>query len=219
MPPQRPEWISDSSLLTRAYALAEWAHGSQRRATDGRPFLDHVTEVGTLLHHAGFDEEVVASGLLHDAVERGTLTEDELRAEMGDEIAAVVLSLTEDATIESFADRKSALRKQVAAVGGRALTVFAADKFSDILGLRRGIETFGDSVEERMGTSVANMARHYRDSVEMIESGGAGSVFLPALLAEIELLEADASLSVDRPPVERDTAREWKRVQRARLTG
>jgi hypothetical protein len=216
---QRPEWISESPLLTRAYALAEAAHRSQQRATDGRPFLDHVTEVGTLLHHAGFDEDLVASGLLHDAVERGTLTEDELRGEMGEEIAAVVLSLTEDATIESFADRKAALREQVAAVGGRALTVFAADKYSDILGLRRGIEAFGDSVEERMGTSVVSMAGHYRESVAMIESGGAGSVFLPALLTEIELLEADASLSVESPPAARDTAREWKRMQRARLTG
>ena len=219
MPSKRAAWISESPLLTRAHALAETAHGDQQRATDGRPFLDHVTEVGTLLHDAGFDDEVVASGLLHDAVERGTLTEDELRREMGDEIAGVVLTLTEDAAIESFAERKAALREQVAAAGGRALTVFAADKFSDILGLRRGIEAFGPGVEARMGTSVASMAGHYRESVEMIQSGGAAAVFVPALLAEIDLLDADASPSVETPPVPRDTAREWKRVQRAPLTG
>src|SRR5919198_5140551 len=77
-------WIADSPLLTRAFALAESAHRDQRRPTDGRMFLDHVTEVATFLHEAAFDDELVAVGLLHDAVERGTLSEEELRSEMGE---------------------------------------------------------------------------------------------------------------------------------------
>ena len=71
------------------------------------------------------------------------------------------------------------------------MTVYAADKLSDILGLRRGIETIGDGLEERMGTSVASMTAHYRESVEMIESVRPGSAFLPALRLELERLEAD----------------------------
>jgi hypothetical protein len=197
VPPTRPEWISASPLLDRAYALAEAAHRDQQRATDGRPFLDHVTEVGTLLYEAGSDEELVAAGLLHDAVERGTLTEGELRSEMGDGICEVVLTLTEDATIESFPDRKQALRDQVAAAGGAALTVFAADKLSDILGLRRGIERFGGSVEERMGTSVGSMAGHYRESVEVIESGESPA-FLRELHNQLALLDDAPSPAVKR---------------------
>ena len=146
--PEPPGWIEGSPLLTQAYALAESAHRSQQRASDGRPFLDHVTEVGTLLHEAGFDVELVATGLLHDAVERGTLSEDALRTEMPESIGELVLTLSEDPTIESFSERKAALRAQVAVGGGRALTVFAADKLSDIIGLRRGLETFGVAVEE-----------------------------------------------------------------------
>jgi (p)ppGpp synthase/HD superfamily hydrolase len=80
-----PGWVQDSPLLVEAYSLAERAHGSQRRATDGRHFLDHVLEVAELLHEAGFDDELVAVGLLHDAVERGTLSERswEMRLERG----------------------------------------------------------------------------------------------------------------------------------------
>jgi (p)ppGpp synthase/HD superfamily hydrolase len=63
-----------------------------------------------LLQRLEFDEELVAVGLLHDSVERGTLSESELRSKMG----------------------------KVAGV--RAVTVFVADKLSDIAGLRRGIE-------------------------------------------------------------------------------
>jgi hypothetical protein len=167
------------------------AHGSQRRASDGRYFLDHVLEVARILHQAGFNDELVAVGLLHDAVERGALSEEELGDEMGASISSLVLILSEDPSIESFDQRKAGLRDQVAAAGGWAVTVYAADKLSDILGLRRGIETSGDGLEERMGTSVASMAAHYRESVEMIESVRPGSAFLPALRLELERMEAD----------------------------
>ena len=84
-----PAWINDSPLLAEAYSLAEAAHGSQRRPTDGRLFLEHVVEVAELLHDAGSDDELVAVGMLHDAVERGTLSEEELRDRMGASISSV----------------------------------------------------------------------------------------------------------------------------------
>jgi (p)ppGpp synthase/HD superfamily hydrolase len=147
-----PAWIAESQVLARAYRLAASAHASQHRATDGAPFLDHVVEVATLLSDAGFDEELVTAGLLHDAVERGTLTEERLQREVGDGVSSLLLSLTEDSSIEPFAERKAALREQVRVSGPRAITIFAADKLSDINGLRRGIDRFGDEIERRMGT-------------------------------------------------------------------
>jgi hypothetical protein len=192
-PPAPPAWITESQLLERAYALAASAHRSQTRPTDGRPFLDHAVEVATFLHEAAFDDELVAVGLLHDAVERGSLTEEELHAEMGDGIGTLVMTLSEDPTIDSFADRKAALRDQVRAGGGLAITVFAADKLSDIVGLRRGIQRYGDDVvQDRMGTTLTGMAGHYRESVELIESVRPGSAFLPALRVQLDRLAVEA---------------------------
>jgi (p)ppGpp synthase/HD superfamily hydrolase len=188
-----PPWIADSPPLSRAYSLAERAHGSSRRPTDNRLFLEHVTEVATFLHEAAFDEDLVAVGLLHDAVERGTLSEEELRAEMGDQIAWLVMALTEDGSIDSFEDRKARLREQVREAGGLAVTVFAADKLSDIVGLRHGIKASRDGVEQRMGTSIAGMAGHYSESVELIESVRPGSAFLPALQAQLDRLATEAA--------------------------
>jgi hypothetical protein len=103
------------------------------------------------------------------------------------------LDLTEDTAIEAFEERKAALRRQVKAAGGRALTLFAADKLSDIVGLRRGIQESGRrSVERRIGTSVASMADHYRESVELIEAERPGSAFLPALCVQLDGLVAEA---------------------------
>ncbi len=191
--PSAPAWIADSQLLSRAYHLAASAHASQHRATDGAPFLDHVVEVATLLHEAGFDEELVTAGLLHDAVERGTLTAERLRREMGDAVSLLVLSLTEDSSIESFVERKAALREQVRVSGPRAITIFAADKLSDINGLRRGIDRFGDQIEARMGTTVEGMASHYRESVEMIEADRPRSTFVPELHTQLQELGSYAA--------------------------
>jgi (p)ppGpp synthase/HD superfamily hydrolase len=182
-----------SGYLSDAFALAAKAHGSQRRPSDGRLFLEHVSEVAGLLHRLEFDDELVAVGLLHDSIERGTLGESELREEMGDSIAWLVMALSEDSTIESFGERKAALRAQVATAGMRAITVFAADKLSDIAGLRRGIEASPEAAEERMGTSVASMADHYRDSAQMIAAVRPGSVFLPALRRELGRLDSVAA--------------------------
>jgi (p)ppGpp synthase/HD superfamily hydrolase len=205
--PARAGYISDSELLRRAYALAERAHGDQRRATDETRFIEHVIEVGDLLHAAGFDERLVAAGLLHDAVERGELSEAELRAEMDDDICALVMALTEDATIEDFSRRKEALREQVRAGGTRAVTIFAADKLSDIRGLARGVVRSEDSIEARMGTSVEAMARHYEESVRTIETTDPTCPFIDDLRAELDALGlATAPAGPPRP-----NARAWKR--------
>ena len=147
-----------------------------------------------MLHRLEFDEELVAVGLLHDSVERGALREPELRDEMGDSIAWLVMVLSEDPTIESFEARKAALRTQVAAAGVRAITVFAADKLSDIAGLRRGIATSSQRrPKTRMGISVASMADHYRDSVQMIAEVRPGSAFLSALRLKLDRLDSVAA--------------------------
>jgi hypothetical protein len=164
-----------------------------------------VLEVATLLHDAGLDEEIVAAGLLHDSVERGTLTGERVRREMGARIWALVLSLTEDESIESFTERKAALREQVESAGPDALAIFAADKLSDIHGLLMGIELHDDAIEARMGTTVGGMAGHYRVSVELIEGGAPESAFIPALRRELDRLPVQAGLPEDSRPREIST--------------
>jgi (p)ppGpp synthase/HD superfamily hydrolase len=185
-----PDWMSRSPLLRRAHALAAEAHGDQRRATDTAPFLEHVTEVAELLQDAGYDDDLIAASLLHDAVERGSLTEPRLRAEMNREISELVIALTESAEIDSFTERKWALRRQVEAAGARAITIFAADKLSDIRALRRGITAGREAVEARIGTTVEQMASHYRESVAMVEQNEPQSEFVAALRAELDMLAA-----------------------------
>ena len=77
----------------------------------------------------------------------------------------------------------------MAASGERAVTVFAADKLSDIRGLRSGIAMFGGSIEQQMDAGVADLADHYRESVDVIEAVTPDSPFLPALRVGLGQLE------------------------------
>jgi hypothetical protein len=125
-------------------------------------------------------------------VERGTLNEPKLRVEMGRDITTLVLALSEDEAIEDFKERKLALRDQVRAAGPPAIAVFAADKLSDIIGLRRGIERFGArGIEPRLGTSLTSMVDHYGASVAMIELEEPRLLFVPSLRAQLHRLTTE----------------------------
>jgi hypothetical protein len=80
------------------------------------------------------------------------------------------------------------LRKRVAEAGIRSVTVFAADKLSDIAGLRRRVERSG-APRVRAGAGVRGFADHYRESVQRIAAVRPDSVFLPALRRELGRLE------------------------------
>ena len=107
---------------------------------------------------------------------------------MGDDICNLVISVSEDAQIASFDARKAALREQVRDAGAPAITIFAADKLSDIRGLHRGIERSPVAAEERMATTIDGMADHYAQSVAMITESQPASPFVPDLLAELDEL-------------------------------
>jgi (p)ppGpp synthase/HD superfamily hydrolase len=199
--PLPPSWITGSPLLVQAYSLAEAAHRDQLRPSDNWPFLYHVTEVATFLAEADADKLLIAVGLLHDSVERGTLTESSLRREMGREITSLVLALSEDETIQDFEERKRALREQVSAAGPAAITVFAADKLSDIIGLRRGLENVGPrAVERRITTSLASMIDHYRASVDIVGLERPRLFLVPPLRAQLRQLFTEVPSELERKP-------------------
>lgn len=181
----RPRWVAGSPLLIRAYALAAQAYRGLRRASDEAPLLTHAIEVAELLRAAGRDQALVAAGLLHDGVERGTVTEKGLHYEMGDTVTDLVLALTEDSSISTVAERKRALLEQVIAAGDRAVALVAADTLSNVRALRLGLDAGREALEERLGTSVDEAITRYRDSVAMIEQVAPDSEFLGRLRSEL----------------------------------
>ena len=59
---------ADTSLIDDAYAVAEQAHGTQRR-DNGDPYITHPLAVAGILAGYRLDTASIATGLLHDVIE------------------------------------------------------------------------------------------------------------------------------------------------------
>lgn len=83
----------DEALVRKAYDFSEKAHKSHTRYS-GEPYFLHPAAVGKHLAQLGMDAATVASGLLHDTVEDGEVTEEQIMAEFGPEVLFLVEGVT-----------------------------------------------------------------------------------------------------------------------------
>jgi (p)ppGpp synthase/HD superfamily hydrolase len=183
----RTDFVDRSPLTRDALAFAASHHEGQTRDLDDRPFVTHPVEVACLLHEAGYSDEVVAAGVLHDVLEDTEVTRGELEERFGPRVAELVVAVSEDPSIEDRADRKAALRAQVAAAGPDAAGVFAADKISKTRELRKRARRGRFDRRDRAKLD------HYEASLDLLSAALPGSELVERLRAELEQLEPQAA--------------------------
>jgi (p)ppGpp synthase/HD superfamily hydrolase len=164
--PGPPPFLETLPVTRAAFAYAVQLHAGQLRSSDFAPFILHPLEVAQLLHGRGFDDEVIAAGLLHDAIEDTAATPADLRAGFGERVCELVRVVTDDPSIVDADERRRALREQVAGAGPEALAIFAADKLAKARELRatatRDPRSLGDP-------ATRGRLEHYRASLVMLE--------------------------------------------------
>ena len=84
---------ADISLIEKAYKVAYEAHDGQVRKS-GEAYIIHPLCVAIILAELELDKETIAAGLLHDVLEDTVMTENEMRAEFGDEVLLLVDGVT-----------------------------------------------------------------------------------------------------------------------------
>lgn len=171
-----------------AIDFAERLHAGQRSA-DGTAFILHPLEVASLLYQAGAPDHLIAAGVLHDVLEKTGATEEDLRREIGSPITELVLAVSDDGRITSYAKRKSALRRQVSASGDEALMLFAADKLSKVRQLRReqALDSGGRAAPSpgRRRQLRSRRVKHYQRSLALLEERLPGSPLVHELRKEL----------------------------------
>jgi GTP pyrophosphokinase len=181
----------DSEAVRRAFDLAALVHRGQRR-TDGDPYVAHPVEVSRLLSEIGADEATIAAGLLHDGVEDSELTVAEVDRRFGGAVAAIVAALTEDEDIDDWVERKDALRAQVERAGARAVSVYAADKLSNLRELRRVYAVHGESaIDLHKAPSLDLRVQAWRDDLAMIARAVPDLLLARDIEIELERLERE----------------------------
>jgi (p)ppGpp synthase/HD superfamily hydrolase len=132
-------------------------------------------EVAELLHDAGFNEEVVAAGLLHDLIEATSSELPEVAERFGDRMASLVEAMTEDDGIRSYEARKAEHRARVTSRGSHPAAIYAADKLAKMPQLRAD----PDSASEKQFA-------HYQHTVAMLRASHPDLPFLGELEAELK---------------------------------
>ncbi|MFN7087212.1 MAG: HD domain-containing protein [Burkholderiales bacterium] len=121
-------------LVLRAVAFAAHKHRDQRRKNkEASPYINHPIQLATVLWEEGRvrDATVIAAALLHDTLEDTETSWQELRGEFGEEIADIVLEVTDTPWI------KKELRKRLQVARARhssakARLVKLADKICNL---------------------------------------------------------------------------------------
>ena len=118
------------SLFDKAAGFAAAAHIGQLRRYTNEPYITHPLAVAELVRATGAREAVVAAAVLHDVLEDTGITVDELRAAFGDEIADLVVAVTNvyrSGTPGSRAVRKAREANRLSTVCADAQTIKVAD--------------------------------------------------------------------------------------------
>jgi guanosine-3',5'-bis(diphosphate) 3'-pyrophosphohydrolase len=161
-------------LVSEAAELAARCHnGMARKGRGNEPYINHLAEVANLLSAAtdGRDAELVAAGWLHDAIEDGGTTREELAQKFSPRVAGLVAEVTDDMNLPQNERR----RLQVIDAphkSGDAKLIKIADKISNIRA-----RTFPEQTVEQREDLVA----YVNWAVEVVAGCRGGNAFLDTL--------------------------------------
>lgn len=109
------------------------AHKGQVRKSDPiKPMIIHPINVGNILEEAGFDDNVVSAGYLHDVVEDTEYTKDDIEKEFGKDIASLVMGASEPDKSLSWEERKQHTINEIKKLDIRHKVIVCADKISNL---------------------------------------------------------------------------------------
>lgn len=82
-----------AEMLDSALEYAMQMHSGQFRVS-GEPYILHPVAVANLLLDIGLDAATIAAALMHDCIEDTPATQEDIKSRFGDEVAALVMSVT-----------------------------------------------------------------------------------------------------------------------------
>lgn len=144
----------DSQLLDKAIAFAVKAHANTERRGKGFPYIVHPLEVVGIVATMSSDQELLAAAALHDTVEDTDTTLEQIRAEFGERVAALVGDESEERTpgmdkVASWHDRKEAAISHLKQASLDSKMVAMGDKLSNMRAIYQDYCRIGDKLWDR----------------------------------------------------------------------
>ena len=155
-----------TNMVEKAFLFALKVHGGQTRK-DGKPYITHPFSVAMELAKNGANDELICAGLLHDTIEDGGVSPDDLKREFGGEVLRLVLFDTENKRL-SWKERKDATLLALENCDRKCAMLVCADKLSNIRDLSEGLEAKGESVWNKFKYGRDRQEWLFREYVEVL---------------------------------------------------
>ena len=150
-------------------------HAGQTRKASDVPYFEHAAAVAMILDRAGFDEDVVIAGLLHDVVEDTEATLDDVAAgsaRPSREIVGLCSEIKFDAEGRKrpWIDRKRDHLTAMAGASAAARAVLLADKLHNLTSIELDLDE-GRPVWAAFNAERAQVLWYYRSAIDACASG------------------------------------------------
>ncbi len=185
-----------NELLTKAFDLAYQHHLGQKRK-GGLPYITHPVSVAKMLKEAGYGDNVLAAGLLHDVLEDTGCEVEEMEKAVGAKITRVVIEVTDKDKTVPWRKRKENYLEMLNAASPEALAVSCADKVHNVESLIEGYRTGGTSFSRMFSGGFEAKIENYQRIYNIISGKAPDCKLLPrykCCLEEITNLSTAARL-------------------------
>jgi (p)ppGpp synthase/HD superfamily hydrolase len=174
-------------LIEKAIQVATLAHDGQYRKNSKIPYISHPVAVGMILIKAGYADELVAAGVLHDTLEDTSLTSSEIKQWFGSRIAEIVEGCSEPDKSLSWEARKEHTIQFLKNAPEDIRIVSCADKLHNIRSILDRYVLEGDEVWSIFKRGREQQEWYYRNILESLRHNSE-FILLKELSVEIDQL-------------------------------
>lgn len=152
-------------------AAAVLHSGQTRKGVSPYPYITHLVAVAFLLSDYTKEEDIVIAGLLHDSLEDTDYTPEELEADFGANVRAIVEGVTDvllhERSLFSWKERQDKYFKALSLAPQESLMVSAADKIHNMRSIVEEYSGKTDLFVKHFGASVSELSDKY-DKLAML---------------------------------------------------
>ena len=163
--------MNNTKLINKVLRIAALYHEGQKRKGKEVPYIVHPVEVAMILQKNGIEEDLIASGLLHDTLEDTEMTEEELREHFNNRILKLVKGASEnleDRENTSWEERKKHTIDYIKTADRDIKLISCADKLSNAKSMLADYNEVWDDLWKRFNRGYEKQKWYYNNLVDSL---------------------------------------------------
>jgi (p)ppGpp synthase/HD superfamily hydrolase len=155
-------------MINLALEVAAKAHKHQKRKGTNIPYIVHPFGVALILSQAGFSEELIVAGILHDVVEDTLISLNYIKENFGERVARIVEGCTESNKFFTWKSRKEHTLQFLKTASYDIKIVACADKLDNIRAIVKTYSIYGEKIWKRFKKGREEQKWYYKGLVESL---------------------------------------------------